>query len=199
MSTTKTFYSGGFTWWAVFKENIYNSPEKKVDPSYFRGKVILQQVLSDENSRELEIYHVIFKDGATTTVHYHETDQVLIATKGRGIVGIINSDSISDFGIEDIETVPMNKEGDVVQIPAFRLHFHGAASMEEFSHIAIRQMYFLDNSTKKIRRAENKWESDIILEKKGDLDSSSRRKISDKIGKIIQSVIHNNEVAKTSR
>ena len=179
----------------MFKQNIYEAPVKKVDPSYFRGNVILQQVLGDENSRELEIYHVFFKNGAITTVHYHETDQVLIATKGRGIVGIINSDSISDFGIEDIETVPMNKEGDVVQIPAFKMHFHGGASKEEFSHIAIRQMYFFDNSTKKIRRAENKWESDIILEKKGDLDSSSRREISDKIGKTIQSVVHNNEVA----
>jgi quercetin dioxygenase-like cupin family protein len=196
VSTTKTFYSGGITWWAVFKENIYNSPVKKVDPSYFRGNVILQQVLGDDNSKELEIYHVFFKDGATTTVHYHETDQVLISTKGRGIVGIINSDSIANFEIEDVETVPMNKEGDVVQIPAFKMHFHGAASREEFSHIAIRQMYFLDNSTKKIRRAENKWESDIILEKMGNLDSSSRRETADKIERIIQDVIYDNEVTK---
>ena len=199
MSTTKTFYSSAITWWPVFKQNIYNSPVKKVDPSYFRGNVILQQVLGDENSRQLEIYHVFFKNGAITTVHYHETDQVLIATKGRGIVGIINSDSIADFEIEDIETVPMNKEGDVVQIPAFKMHFHGAASKEEFSHIAIRQMYFLDTSTKKIRRAENKWESDIILEENGDLESSSRREIADKIGRIMQDVIYNNEVAKASK
>jgi mannose-6-phosphate isomerase-like protein (cupin superfamily) len=198
MLTAKTFYLSGITWWPVFKQNIHEAPVKKVDPSYFRGNVILQQVLGDENSRELEIYHVFFKNGAMTTVHYHETDQVLIATKGRGIVGIINSDSITDFGIEDIETVPMNTEGDVVQIPAFKMHFHGGASKEDFSHIAIRQMYFFDNSTKKVRRAENKWENDIILEKKGDLDSSSRREISDKIGKTIQSVVHNNEVAKTS-
>jgi quercetin dioxygenase-like cupin family protein len=181
----------------VFKENIYNSPVKKVDPSYFRGNVTLQQVLGDENSRELEIYHVFFKNGATTTVHYHETDQVLIATKGRGIVGIINRDSIANFEIEDIETVPMNKEGDVVQIPAFKLHFHGAASKEEFSHIAIRQMHFLDNSTRKIRRAENKWENDIILEENVELDPSSE--ISDKIGRIIQDVIYNNEAAKASK
>ena len=56
-------------------------------------------------------------------------------------------------------------------------------------------MYFLDNSTKKIRRAENKWESDIILEKMGNLDSSSRREIADKIERIIQDVICDNEVA----
>jgi quercetin dioxygenase-like cupin family protein len=180
----------------VFKQNIYNSPVKKVDPSYFRGNVILQQVLGDENSNELEIYHVFFKNGATTTVHYHETDQVLIATKGRGVVGIINSDSIADFKVGDIETIPMNKEGDVVQIPAFKMHFHGAASKEEFSHIAIRQMYLFDNSTKKMRRSENKWESDIILEKKRDLDSSSRREIADKIGRIIGDVIYNNEGSK---
>lgn len=172
---------------------------KKVDQSYFRGNVILQQILGEENSKELEIYHVSFKNGATTTVHYHETDQVLIATKGCGIAGIINADSITNFEIDDIETVPMNKEGDVVQIPAFKMHFHGAASKEEFSHIAIRQMYFLDNSTKKIRRAENKWENDIILEKIVDLDSSSRREIADKIGLKIENAIRNNEVSKASK
>jgi quercetin dioxygenase-like cupin family protein len=197
--TAKTIYSGRITWWAVFKQNIYNSPVKKVDQSYFRGEVVLQQVLGDENSKELEIYHVSFKNGATTTVHYHETDQVLIATKGCGIVGIINGNSIANFEIEDIETVRMNKEGDVVQIPAFKMHFHGAASKEEFSHIAIRQMNFLDNSTKTIRRAENKWENDIILENNVNLDSSSRREIADKIGRLIQNVIYNNEVAKPSK
>lgn len=93
----------------------------------------------------------------------------------------------------------MNKEGDVVQIPAFKMHFHGAASKEEFSHIAIRQMNFLDNSTKTIRRAENKWENDIILENNVNLDSSSRREIADKIGRLIQNVIYNNEVAKPSK
>lgn len=182
----------------MFKQNIHNSQVKKVDPSYFRGEVILHQVLGDENSKELEIYHVYFKNGATTTVHYHETDQVLIATKGRGIVGIINSNSIADFDIEDIETVPLNKEGDVVQIPAFKMHFHGAASKEDFSHIAIRQMYFLDNSTNEIRRAENKWESDIILEKYGTLDPSSRHEIEDKIERVLQNVITNNEETKAS-
>ena len=93
----------------------------------------------------------------------------------------------------------MSKEGDIVRIPAFKMHFHGAASKEEFSHIAIRQMYFLDDSTKKPRRAENKWETDIILEKYGDLDSSSRREIADRIGKIIQDVIYDKEVAKATK
>ena len=60
-------------------------------------------------------------------------------------------------------------------------------------------MYFFDNSTKKIRRAENKWENDIILEKFGDLDSSSRREISDKIGLKIENAIRNNEVSKASK
>ena len=199
MWTAKTFYSGEITGWAVFKENIHDLPVQVVDPSYFRGNVILQQVLGEGNSRELEIYHVTFKGGATTTVHYHETDQVLIATKGYGIVGIINSESISNFDIKDIETVAMSKDGDIVRIPAFKMHFHGAASREEFSHIAIRQMYFLDDSTKKLRRAQNKWETDIMLEKHGDLDSSSRREIADRIGRIIQDVIYDKEVAKTTK
>lgn len=174
---------------AVFKQNVYNSPEKEVDPSYFRGKVILQQILGEQHSKELEIYHVTFKDGATTTLHYHETDQALIATKGKGIVGTIKGNSITDFEIDDIDTVPMNNEGDTVHIPAFRRHFHGAIPSEDFSHIAIRQMYFFDESTKRVRRAENKWENDLILEKIGHHDSSLGREIAAKIGQKILKVV----------
>ena len=60
-------------------------------------------------------------------------------------------------------------------------------------------MYYLDDSTRKLRRAENKWETDIMLEKHGDLDSSSRREIADRIGRIIQDVIYDKEVAKTTK
>lgn len=175
----------------VFKQNINFSPEFKVDPTYFRGKVTIQKVLGEDITGELEIFHVFFRNGAITTLHYHETDQVLIATKGKGIVGTINRKStIEDFEIDDIRTVPMNDEGDIVHIPAFNIHFHGAIPKKDFSHIAIRQMHTFDSSTKKIRRAENKWENDLILENIGKPDFSLRdaiaRKIEDKIKMAIQ-------------
>jgi hypothetical protein len=71
--------------------------------------------------------------------------------------------------------------------------------MGDFSHIAIRQMYFFDNSIKKIRRAENRWENDIILGENRDLDSSSLHEIADRIGRIVQDLIHNIEVERTSK
>ena len=55
----------------MFKENIYDLPVKAVDPSYFRGNVILQQVLGEGNSKELEIYNVTFKGLDTTPGIYH--------------------------------------------------------------------------------------------------------------------------------
>lgn len=175
----------------MFKQNINYSPEFKVDPTYFRGNVILQKVLGEDTTRELEIYHVFFRDGAITTLHYHETDQVLIATKGNGIVGTIDTkSSIEDFETDEIKTVPMNDEGDIVHIPAFKIHFHGAIPKKDFSHVAIRQMHIFDSSTKKIRRSENKWENDLISENIGKHDFSLRdaiaKKIEDKIKMAIQ-------------
>jgi hypothetical protein len=43
------------------------------------------------------------------------------------------------------------------------LHFHGAIRKgEDFSHIVVRKLYKVDESTLSVTRAENKWEYDMI-------------------------------------
>ena len=73
----------------VQKYNIHTGKEKNVSSYYFTGKVIIREILGEENSSEQEMYHVIFYNGALTSLHYHESDQILIATKGKGVVGLV--------------------------------------------------------------------------------------------------------------
>ena len=73
----------------VQKYNIHTTKEKNVNSNYFTGKVKIREILSEENSPEQEMYHVTFYNGALTSLHYHESDQILIATKGEGVVGLV--------------------------------------------------------------------------------------------------------------
>jgi hypothetical protein len=47
------------------------------------------------------MYYVTFQNGARTTLHSHESNQILIVTGGRGVIGLINGNSVKDFKIED--------------------------------------------------------------------------------------------------
>ena len=176
------------------KENIYTAEEKKVNENYFTGNVIIREVLGPINSSEQEIYYVTFQNGALTTLHYHESDQILIVTKGKGVVGLIKGDGVTKFEIDDNDIIFLEKEGDTVCIPANKLHFHGAIRGESFSHIAIRKMYkFNDNRANcddtNIKKADNKWEYDLICEEIGNNDPQAIEKITKEIAKKIQDSI----------
>lgn len=179
----------------MYKENIYTAKEKNVNRVYFTGDIVLRQVLGEEDpsSEEQEMYYVTFLNGARTTLHYHESDQILIAIKGKGVVGLAkgNNNNITKFEIDDDDIIFFKEEGDTVCIPANKLHFHGAIiGAEDFSHIAIRNMYksnTSDGETK--RRAENKWEYDLISEEIGSKDPEAINKIAKEIAKKIQMVI----------
>ena len=140
------------------KENIFLSPTKEINKEYFRGEVIMIEVLNQSNSIEHELYHVSFKNGALTTLHYHESEQILIGTKGRGIVCVVKGDFDENLFAETNTTI-LN-EGDVISIPPFVWHFHG--SLEgDFSHIAFRNRYRHDSNLDK-QVAKNLWEKDFL-------------------------------------
>jgi quercetin dioxygenase-like cupin family protein len=61
------------------KENIYSAIEKKINEEYFTGRVTLREIFSEQVHNEQEMYHVTFHNGARTTLHYHESDQILVA------------------------------------------------------------------------------------------------------------------------
>ena len=140
------------------KENIFFSQKKEIDRDYFRGEVVMIEVLNQNNSVEHEMYHVFFKKGALTTLHFHETEQILITTNGKGILCLFKENVIENLE-ESAETILL-EDGDVVSIPPFIWHFHGSLK-DDFAHIALRNRYRTDFSGNKIQ-AGNVWEKDFV-------------------------------------
>jgi quercetin dioxygenase-like cupin family protein len=173
------------------KENIYRAKEKEVNENYFNGNVVIREILGEGISAEQEMFHVTFYNGALTTLHYHESDQILIATNGKGVVGIIQGSSITKFEINDNDVILLEKEGDTVCIPANKLHFHGAVAGETFSHIAIRKKFKTNgiNDAESLKRAENKWEYDLISEEIGNSDPEGIKRVAKEIVQKIQNTI----------
>ncbi|MDQ3837871.1 MAG: hypothetical protein M3297_01225 [Thermoproteota archaeon] len=146
----------------VQKYNLRTAKEKRINSNYFTGNVTIREVLGEDNSLEQEMYHVTFHAGALTTLHYHESDQILIATEGRGIVGLINGDNILRPKL-DLNNIMLLSEQDTVCVPANIIHFHGALDREDFSHIAIMKMYKSNQGPSIPQRSATKWEYDLLL------------------------------------
>ena len=88
-------------------------------------------------SIEEKIYHVTFKNGARTKIHYHQAGQTLIPTAGKGVLVIYSTRQTgSSVKIKKTESINLAK-GDAVYIPAHKLHWHGSLGKNNFSHIAI--------------------------------------------------------------
>jgi len=97
------------------------------------------EISSIINSKEQHIYHVYFEYGAKTKVHTHNGNQILIVTKGRGVLETFSKkgDKKDYFGIKRTQKISLNL-GDVAHIPKGTLHTHGSADKKRlFSHIAI--------------------------------------------------------------
>ncbi|MGI0011536.1 MAG: cupin domain-containing protein [Nitrosopumilaceae archaeon] len=104
---------------------------------YFVGRVVLQDISKIIRSKEEKMYHVTFKKGARTKLHYHQAGQILIPTGGKGTLVICDTRQIgSNIKIKKTEGINLVK-GDTVYIPARKLHWHGAVGKSNFSHIAI--------------------------------------------------------------
>lgn len=129
--------------------SIKEEPNEKYKDK-FTGDFIIKNVLDNNDSNEQEMYHVTFRNGCKTRPHIHASDQVLIATEGKGIVVfakriMIDPENITKTDIE-IEKTVMIEKGDVICVPAFILHWHGCRNKnEDFTHIAFRKRTQLDN------------------------------------------------------
>ena len=168
----------------LFKGNINFSKKKEVNKNYFRGEVDMIEVLDKNNSVEHEMYHVIFKKGALTTLHFHETEQILITTSGKGILCLFKENIIEN--LEPTETILL-EVGDVVSIPPLIWHFHGSLK-DDFAHIALRNREIIDSSGQK-RSAGNVWEKDFVDNltnlNKSEIQQLSL-KIEEKVNEIVQ-------------
>jgi quercetin dioxygenase-like cupin family protein len=108
---------------------------------YFEGKVEIKKMITDALTKEVETFLVTFIDGARTKLHYHETDQVLIATEGRGIVVLqtgakMENDTTATVKMDEVHYL---EKGDFVCVPAGKWHWHGAAKGSTFAHYQIKK------------------------------------------------------------
>jgi quercetin dioxygenase-like cupin family protein len=149
------------------KKNLYHAPEPEMNQEKYHGKFTndefeIREIIDSKTSQEQELYYVTFKKGCRTRPHIHATDQTLVAIKGKGIVVIadkkieINSedkDAVMESMSEISSTTTTSSsssftielsEGDVICVPAGKLHWHGASAnssddLHSFSHLAIRK------------------------------------------------------------
>jgi quercetin dioxygenase-like cupin family protein len=108
---------------------------------YFDGTVEIRKLITDALTRDFETFLVKFLDGARTKLHYHETDQVLIATEGQGVVALQTAVTMQqdNTALVRLDEVHNMSEGDFVCIPAYKWHWHGAAKGSKFSHLQIKK------------------------------------------------------------
>ena len=122
------------------KSSIFGITDKrKVNSNWFTNKTWMKVLSEKIKSKDQDIYHVHFEKGSKTKLHWHNGNQVLIATKGKGSLEIFKryGTSKKEFTIKKIQTISL-KEGDIVHIPAKTLHTHGSVDKKrEFAHIAI--------------------------------------------------------------
>ena len=126
-----------------------SAPIKKVKKDYFTGPVTLREISGITKPIEHDVYHVIFKKSARTRLHFHTGGQMLIVTKGKGSLVYYKKTSggTSKFKISKTKTVNLTS-GDVVYIPAKKLHTHGSIRKNSvFSHLAVN---FYSNNRKSV-------------------------------------------------
>ena len=88
------------------------------------GVVTRQNIITDRMGGNLIASIVNFSPNARNKFHSHTSDQILIVTKGTGIVAT------------EQEEVAV-REGDIIYFPEGEKHWHGATKDSEFSHIFV--------------------------------------------------------------
>ena len=123
------------------KSNIKHLAPDKSMLQYFEGKVEIKKVITEALTKDFETFLVTFINGARTKLHYHETDQALIATGGKGIIVLqtgvkMDSNTTATVSMDEVHNL---EEGDYVCVPAGKWHWHGAVKGSNFSHYQIKK------------------------------------------------------------
>lgn len=123
------------------KSNIRQVAPDQSMLQYFEGKVVIKKMITDALTKDVETFLVTFVDGARTKLHYHDTDQILVATEGKGVVMLqtevkMNNDTTAVVKLDEIHYM---EEGDFVCVPASKWHWHGAVKESSFAHYQIKK------------------------------------------------------------
>ena len=128
----------------MVKENIFviNADRKltKNKKKYFTGTAVLNDLSKTMATKEQKVYTVLFKRGARTKLHYHMGGQILITTKGKGVLVTyrrVLGNYKKRLRIKRMKEISL-RMGDTVYIKPRQLHWHGSKDKKtDFSHIAI--------------------------------------------------------------
>lgn len=108
--------------------NIKKVKKQHLGQPLFTGGVVRQSPVKDSEGSDLSIDYVHFPKGIRNKLHKHANDQVLIVTKGEGIVAT----KTKKYRV---------KKGDVVWTPGGEAHWHGATLGSNFSHISVTRSH----------------------------------------------------------
>ncbi len=105
-------------------ESIFPKGEK-INNNNFSGTVWLQMMGAKDSTLHASFGNVTFEPKARTNWHSHPGGQILFITEGKGYYQAKG------------EPAQLLQKGDVVEIPRNVIHWHGAAPVSEFAHIAV--------------------------------------------------------------
>jgi quercetin dioxygenase-like cupin family protein len=136
----------------------YDKALVKSKKRYFVGNAWLNDISVKLQIKGEKVYLANFNNGARTKVHYHQGGQILVVTKGKGMLVIYKKTSIKKETAKIQKLSQTNlQEGDVVFIQKNILHWHGALKGKNFAHVALN--IFTDNA----KEAQTIWyESDFV-------------------------------------
>ena len=94
----------------MIKENLFTKtgiPSKKAKINYFTGKISAKDISAKIKPSTEKIYHVTFKGGARTKLHFHDAGQTLIVTKGKGSLVMYKKigTGMKNFKIKKLESM----------------------------------------------------------------------------------------------
>lgn len=99
-------------------------PKAPVSSPLFLGEVLLQDTPMPEEALDYTVRVVTYTARARNIPHRHTSDQLIIVTKGTGLVG-------SNGEVLEV------KPGDVVIIPASEYHWHGAGPDGDVTQVSV--------------------------------------------------------------
>ena len=91
----------------------------------FTGTAWLQMLVNNDSTYNTSIGNVTFEPGARTNWHKHPGGQILLITDGQG------------YYQEKGKSAQLLHKGDIVKIPPYAEHWHGASPDSGLTHIAI--------------------------------------------------------------
>lgn len=108
---------------------------KTAPASSFTGTVLQDSMAVPLAPSRTSATLVTFTPGARTNWHTHKTRQILVATQGTGMVQVRG------------QAAQVLRAGDVAEVPAGVVHWHGSIAGHLFAHISFIESDGADNTT----------------------------------------------------